>query len=267
MSVVEATASPRTHLADAHSIGQLARHVSNVTIAARTISDRRPDVLIARVPLECGGSAIVKLWHRPTIKGALRRLTGTNAGFREYRTLRILHDAGVRVPQPLGYVQLQKCRHTEALVTEDLGDCENALERVHALVRRDRLEALGALDAALIGATASIIDSGIVDVDHRLNNFLIDRDEKPVRIDLEHGMSLCNPFGARWLGEMLGTLVGSYVFAAQPRLELAESFAARLLERMGPLPRRARRRMGAVAEAMLERQRRTRGIDVRMKLF
>lgn len=228
---------------------------------------RRPDVLTARATVEDDHSVIVKLWNRPTLRGALRRLTRTNTGYREWRALNILRAARVRVPRPLAYVRLTdpRCTHTEALVSEDLGRAGRTIDRVKTCIAAGDHDALAAIENELISLTADVLRAGIVDPDHRLENFIFARDGRLARIDLEHGVSICTPWGALRYGTMLGTLIGSYVFAVQPHIYLADAFARRLAERMAPPPR-VLRRAAAVSKQMLDHQRETIGIDARLSL-
>jgi hypothetical protein len=65
------------------------------------------------------------------------------------------------------------------------------------------------------------------------------------------------------LGRMIGTFLGSYLFAVQPDVARARSFAERLQARLhlpAPVLALARRRV----EEMTERQRREIGMDTRM---
>ena len=62
---------------------------------------------------------------------------------------------------------------------------------------------------------------------------------------------------------MLARLIATYAFATQPQVERAEAFAARVIARLEP-ERTVRELARVRVEAALARQRRERGIDVRM---
>lgn len=67
------------------------------------------------------------------------------------------------------------------------------------------------------------------------------------------------------LSVMIGTFLGSYVFAVQPDVARAQAFARRLAARLD-LPAEVRRRAAARVQAMLERQQREGGPATRMEL-
>ncbi len=248
---------------------QLAIHVSTRHCDMTVLRERGNDVIIARVKAPNGNSVIVKCWNRRGLRGALRRLTRSNIGWREFTALRRLRQAGIPCPEPIAYRVLPrsgKARHTEALVSGDLGPCGDATERLKHLLKTDP-DAARAFDLELIRATAAMISRGLIDTDHRLPNFVIPPGGGPVRIDFE----LCIPVShvslhPKRLGEMLGTFLGSYVFAVQPDTVRATSFARELLARVAP-PASALPVASAVIHRMLNRQRLESGIDTRFDLL
>lgn len=229
---------------------------------------QRSDVLIARLPGTGGRSVIVKLWNRPTLCGALRRLTFTNTGWREWDTLRRLRGAGLGVPEPLAYVRLRdpRARHTEALIMEDLGSCADLTEHMKRLRQAGGEQALRPVEDELIRATRVMLDARLIDTDHRLPNFVVRPDGRAVRLDFEMARRVRHPHrNTREFGLMLGTLLGSYAFMLQPRTDPLTPFAKRLCEAV-----RAPAAVLAVArrqvEVMLERQRRENGIETKVSL-
>jgi hypothetical protein len=234
------------------------------------LRQRGEDVLIARVQTNEGQSVIVKCWNRRGLRGALRRWSRSNIGWREYTALLRLHEAGIPCPEPFAYLELphNEARHTEALLSLDLGPCDDATEFYKTLLVTDP-EAASAFETHVLDATVTMIRLGLLDPDHRLPNFVIPEDRIPVRIDFE----LCIPvrYPSRHpvlLGQMLGTLMGSMVFAVQPDTKRAEAFAEKLIQVMPfPLSIKCRRVAADIVTHMLERQNQEIGLKTELNLM
>jgi hypothetical protein len=227
------------------------------------LRERGRDVRIVRVPVSERETVIVKLWNRPGLRGSLRRLTRTGSGHREYAALRRLEPQNIGTPRPLAFLRLRdrEVPYTEALVSTDLGVCGDSTEFFKRLLASGDAAAVDAFEARIIETTAGLVRARLVDPDHRLPNFVIAPDGRPVRLDFELCRCLVWPrLHPRLVGLMLGTLLGSYVFAVQPDFERAFSFAARLREAVRPNDR-VRRIAAERAAGMIERQRRETGID------
>lgn len=232
----------------------------------RILKERGNDVRVARVPYPDGnGTVVVKLWNRRGLRGTLRRISRTNIGWREYAALRFLEPLQVGTPQPLAYLVLRDPHtpYTEALVSADLGECQRALAVFKDLLAAHDDAGVHAFESALIESTAGMLAVGLVDTDHRIPNFVVPvGSEKPVRLDFE----LCRrvrhvALHPHSVGLMLGTLLGTHVFAVQPHTEKTIAFASRLQAAVQPT-----RRIRDVAQArvaqMLTTQTRERGFDV-----
>lgn len=184
-------------------------------------------------------SVIVKLWQRPGVRGAVSRLARVNTGYREWRALKLLSGNGVSSPRPLGYFRLRDpaARHDEALLSEDLGECRSAMAHVKHLVAAERFDALARFEDELVSITQHMIKLRLVDTDHRLPNFAMTPMGQVVRLDFEHAARVPSlRLSSRRYGIMLGGLVGTYVFAVQPCIERAASFADLLAEALSPPP-------------------------------
>ncbi|MDF3128263.1 hypothetical protein P0Y35_03540 [Kiritimatiellaeota bacterium B1221] len=227
---------------------------------------RGTDVIIARAASGPGETAIVKCWNRRGLRGFFRRFTRSNIGWREYTALRRLHQAGIPCPEPYAYLRLpSSARHTEVLISEDLGICEDATEHYKTL-RLHSPEAVEIFEQQLIDATLTMVHQGLLDPDHRLPNFVIPPNLIPVRIDFE----LCIPVRKvsahpRLLGLMIGTFLGSIVFALQPDTEAATRFTKKLFMQL-PLPDASRAVAAHTVQQMLHRQKQESGIDTSFTL-
>jgi hypothetical protein len=138
------------------------------------------------------------------------------------------------VPRAAGL--LHRCapaaRHTEVLIEEDLGACRDATEEYKAMLREGRATEAAAFEEHLLRSTEVMLQRGLMDTDHRLPNFVVRPDGRPVRLDFELARRVRNPLRhPEPLGRMIGTFLGSYLFAVQPDVARARSFAERLQAR------------------------------------
>jgi hypothetical protein len=230
------------------------------------LRERGRDVRIARVCGPDGGSVIVKLWNRPGWRGMVRRWSHTGSGYREYSALCLLAPQEIGTPRPLAYLHLRDplTPYTDALVSSDLGVCSDCTEYYKRLLQAAPPSEVFAFEEQIIASTAGLLRAHLVDPDHRLPNFVMTPENRPVRLDFELCRHLwlpaCHP---RLVGLMIGTLLGSYAFAVQPDRRRLELFVARL--RAAVQPSAAVRRVAAQrVAAMMERQLRETGIDMRV---
>jgi hypothetical protein len=245
----------------------LAERVSAGEIESVPLRDVRSDGTTVRVTLESNLGVVIKLWTRSGLRGIVRRWTRTGPAIREWRALQRLSGLGVDVPRPLAYCHLgPRALHTEAIILEDLGNCQVGMQHVKDLLGARRELELEMFESHVIETTATMIRSAILDPDHRITNFVVTAEGRPVRLDLELARCVAYPtLHWRMCGEMLGTLLGSYCFAVQPDTARVTDFARRLVARVRP-GSRVLRRCRAVVEEMLETQRLNRGIDTRVDL-
>lgn len=248
---------------------ELARHVSLGTAPnMQILRERGRDVRIARViPPDGKASVVVKLWNRQGWRDRLRRLARATAAQREWRTLQRLYAYGVAAPQPLAHIAHipRPAAHTEGLIMNDLGVCSDATEHLKHLIRQGLTDQEDAFYGNLIAVTEAMIHLGLLDIDHRLPNFVVTPSGVPVRLDFE--LNIRRPWPRLWTrpyGLMLGTFLGSYVFAVQPDILRVRRMADRLRQRLRP-PARALRIAAARVTDMLQRQRRESGITVHIE--
>lgn len=213
-------------------------------------------------------SVIAKLWRRPGIRGAVSRLARVNTGYREWRALKLLSGSGLPSPRPLGYFRLRSpaARHDEAILSGDLGECRNSVARVKHLLAEERFDDLARFENELVSITKRMIEIRLIDTDHRISNFVVTPEGRLVRLDFEHAARvICLKLSAQRYGIMLGGLVGTYVFAVQPDVVHAVSFAQCLAERLSP-PRRVLCHAWTEVRRLLDGQYRFAGIASRIEL-
>ena len=245
---------------------KLALEVSTRRADIKVLRERGSDVLIARTPGPDGKPVIVKLWNRRGWRGLLRRLSGTTIARREWDALQHLRKDGLGVPEPLACFTLRhpEAFHTEVLIEEDLGVCGDVTETFKQLRREKRTEEIAAFEEHLLRSTEVMLQRGMLDTDHRLPNFVVRPDGRPVRLDFELARPVRHPRrDEKQLGRMIGTFLGSYLFAVQPDTAAARQFAERLQARLKLTPNTL-----AIARArvddMMARQLREISMDTRM---
>ena len=238
-----------------NGLSEFVEQISAGGQAFEVLKQRHGDVLVVRSRGPDGRNLVVKLWNRPGFRGWLRRVTRTNSGWREYVALRRLMNK-TTVPEVLGYFRLRDTRaaHTEAVVLEDLGRCGDLTEYVKRVRREGGDAALAPIEEALIDSTHALVESNIVDKDHRLPNFVVRPCGVIARVDFEMAHRVRNASSdPERLGGMLGTLIGSYAFALQPDTAPVGVFAESLARSSRACPK-ARRFARLQIDKMLLRQ-------------
>ncbi len=246
---------------------RLALEVSTRRASLTVLRERGQDVLIARTCAPDGRAVIVKLWNRRGGRGWLRRASGTTIARREWDALQRLRRDNVGVPEALACFTLRHpdARHTEVLIEEDLGVCRDATEEYKALLRDRRADEAAAFEEQMLHTTEVMLMRGLLDTDHRLPNFVVRPDGRVVRLDFELARPVLRPRRhTAQLGRMVGTFLGSYLFAVQPDVPRATAFAQRLQARLR-LPPRVLVRVKLRVTEMTERQRQEIGLDTRMQ--
>ena len=238
------------------SLGLFAEQVSEGSVPVEVLKERPKDVLVVRARGPGGRELVLKFWNRRGIRGWLRRATRTNSGWREYKALRRLRARGAQVPEALGYFRLGAAchNHTEALVLEDLGRCGDLTEHVKRVRREHGDKALEPIQDELIRSTQELLESNIIDEDHRMPNFVVRPCGGVCRVDFELAQRVRRPEEEPdKLGVMLGTLIGSYAFALQPDTSPILSFAEGLA-RASKASANTRRIARLRVDGMLRRQ-------------
>jgi hypothetical protein len=227
---------------------------------------KRKRALVARVKLEDGGSVIAKLWCSPGIRALIRRKTRTSNCHNEWKVLRVLSAERASVPRPMGHCELLSGQYTEGLLIEDLGESKLGLSHVKALIREGREQEHEQLVNWLIELTELMLRHGVVDPDHGLHNVLVTSTGRPVRIDFEVARVIRGGIEKRpAYGQMLGRLLTSYIFAAQPDLPRIQWFARRIEQTLNP-PASVLREAGRFVQEQMDRQRLTMNVNTQIRL-
>lgn len=230
---------------------------------AQVLSKRGDRIVIRRQGAAAGDSTIIKMWSRPQLRGELRRRLRIAPGDREWRNLVRLSAFGVAVPSPLGISRVVPsiAGYTDALIMEDLGDCETATEHLKRLIGAGDEHRALSFEDAVIEITWRLLEAGMLDEDHGMLNIVVQPSGRPVRLDLEITRRMFWPrlFPSMY-GRMLGRLIGLHAFAVQPGVGRTTRFAERLRGRLKPPPAVLERAARHAREMMAQQLGKT-GID------
>lgn len=229
---------------------------------------QRADGLVAGVSTADGQSVVVKMWKRPGPRGWYRRLTRTGNLDREWTILHRLYARGLPVPQPIARCRFRRPLngYTDAILIEDLGRWPRAIDQVRKMLDSGDETVYRTFETGLLELTSDVLEAGVVDEDHHLVNILVRPTGDVARIDFEIAARARFPsLHSAQLAEMLANLLSSYLFAVQPRFELADEFAHRLDARL-ELSESTRRKIVPLVERSVEKQRKLHGIDSRWKV-
>ena len=210
---------------------------------------------------------VVKFWARRGIRGALRRALGLTSAHYEWRNLRRMETLGIPAPRSIYYCNAPRNRFgfTEAMVMEDLGDCELAQAYLKARIQEGDEDTVTRFESEIIKMTGILVRGRIIDFDHSMVNIVV-KSSEPIRLDLEKARLV------PWIGlrqglyaRMIGQLLGTYVFTVQPDTDRAVRFARALFAEVRP-SQSVIERTQAHLDGMLERQKRDSDIDVSVQL-
>ena len=221
-----------------NSYGEVAAAISRGTLEGEVLA-RQPHRVTVRVPVE-GVPVIVKLWSLRDRKGIVRRAMRCTKGRAEWKSLRLLRDSGVPVPEVLTYFPLRGAgvRHQEVLVVEDLAPCEPLHKYMHACSKHGDPAEVERLGAEIVGITAGMVKAGLADNDHRIGNFVMRADQRVYRLDFENARVVrADARGDERVGVMIAALVSSHAWITRFRPEQTPLFVRSLL---GEVPLSAR---------------------------
>lgn len=221
-----------------------------------------------RVSTPTGESVVVKTWRVRNLKEKLRALTGTSNARREWRMHRLLFRSGIEVAVPLAYHTLvaDDRRGYEIIIMEDLKETKRALSILKELLARGDEARIAEFEDRLIYETFRLVQLHVLDIDHQLNNLVVDERERLVRVDLE----CARRYPARIMpraqhAKMLARFITGHIHAVQPDTDRSVRFAQRLYATLGT-DARLRRLVQGYVDGNLARQLVNSGIETRITL-
>ena len=239
----------------------LAAISGTVSVENLNLNERPGDSCIVRIRDAVPAPIIAKFWNRPGWRGHIRNFTRTTPGHKEYQALTLLRKADVNVPNAIALTKLKRTCFSQVLFEEDLGECLPAIEHVKKLISCEREAALEVFLTEIVTMTMQMIEARVVDPDHSFVNIVATPSGDPARLDLE--LAICGAWRrvpTHIYGKMLGRLIGSYVFAVQPDLSRATSFAVMLSDTLNPQAKVLKIAERTI-DAMLKKQKRIQGIE------
>lgn len=219
---------------------------------------------------------IVKTWAigRGSALSRIKRqlFVDARACEKEYQIARHLENVapGLKVPRAIARFHRMSVlgEHCEVLLTEDLGSCDTLLAFINSNAGDEGIR-LQVEDFIVDSSRALLLDARVIDEDHSAVNMVRSASAGDFhRIDFE----VAEPWDrclspARAIGGMLARLTVSYAFACQPEVKPVERLVGRLvLALQDAIPRRAWTIAYQTALRALERQRVSKGIDMRPDL-
>lgn len=231
-----------------------------------TRGDRRGGLL--RIPLDSQESTVVKIWRIRNLKERIKSKVYFSNAWREWHMHQFIHQAGVQAPVPIDYFRLSlpKGDTFECMAIEDLGETERGLPYLKRLIANNDESKAKVFEKGLVDITLDLIKLGVLDIDHQLNNFLVDSNDRLVRIDFECARRYWMGFKPKGtFAEMIARLLASHVYAVQPNVSRTERFAERLYRRLD-IDHRMQARVQCSVDEKLERQYRTMGIRMTVTL-
>lgn len=220
---------------EAHEVTQLVRQVVEQPDAVEILRRKGPRV-VARCPRP-SGSVIVKLWSAASFRARVAALLRLSPYDHEWQSLVRARELGVRAPEPLGFARRIRVGGFRggAIVMQDLGQCEPAIGLLKELVENGDEDGLARFDRAVVEMTRSMIAGNLLDDDHGVLNIVSTPTRELFRLDLERGRRVFDHrLRPRLCGVMLGRLITTYTFGAQPEVEHVRRFALLLKEQLNP---------------------------------
>jgi hypothetical protein len=214
--------------------------------------------LLLRIHLEEHSSVLVKLWKNRNRIEQCKCLLGISNGQHEWRIHRLVQSSEARVAIPLdfGNFQLPCGDQFEAMLIQDLGEVTIGVEYLKKCILSEDTVSASLLEEATIQFTQCLLRLRITDLDNHLTNFVVDSNRSVFRIDFECAREWrFRKMSNSAIGNMIGRLIGTHVFACQG-IDLSRSrmFADQLANTL-QLEKEAMQRASGVIEKLLERQR------------
>jgi len=229
------------------------------------ILQSRHDCIVIRSAPRNGQTMIIKLWKRPGLRGVLRRVTQTGNIDREWKTLKHLSQLGFRVPDAIArfHFDTPVNGYTDAIVMQDFGVGTGGTEHLTWLLAQNAQNERIKFEDNVIKLTKSILNAGVLDLDHHLVNVLVTPSLDVVRLDFEiatiaHFPSLHRSKRA----SMIANLMTSYIVAANADGKgTANAFALKLATQLN-LSAHVLRRAKIILRKNLEAQQKSSGLDL-----
>ena len=228
--------------------------------------DQRGGLL--RVTLHNGGTIVAKVWRIRNLKDRFKSITHVSNGQREWGAHRLVYKAGIATPEPISFFHFSTKggRKAEVMVVEDLGFTESSLFWLKQLITSGDEQEVESFEDKLIDITVRLVNLGLVDVDHQLNNLVVDKHGRLFRIDFEcTKRCLLRFLCTRRLAKMTARFITGHIHAVQPDVDRSIRFTKRLYTKIHAV-RGLKLKISKNVDKNLLYQRRKNGVDTRVTL-
>jgi hypothetical protein len=231
-----------------------------------TRSDQRGGLF--RLPIEDGGTVVVKVWFIRNCKEWFKSIARLSNGWREWCMHRLLYKSGIVTPEPIAFFRLstRKRGEAEAMIMEDIGPVTSSLSVLKKFISKGDEAEVISFENRLIDLTVDFVDLKIVDIDHQLNNLVVDDKERLLRVDLECAQKI--PFfitPRKKYVKMLARFITGHIHAVQPDVSRSVHFTERLYEKLR-VDHQAKVMINAQVRENLAYQLAYKGIETEVKL-
>jgi hypothetical protein len=223
---------------------------------------------LLRLGLLNGTTVAVKVWYVRDLREWFKATINLSNGQREWRMHRLIFQAGINVPEPLGFYSLitKKGLRFQTMVIEDIGETIKSMIYLKQLISANDELLVLEFEEKLIESTAQLLKLHILDIDHQMNNFVIDQKGCLMRIDFECARRY--PF--RYMPQkqyikMLARFITGYIYTVQPDVGRSIRFAERLYEVLG-VSRKEKILIQKAVTGNLSSQLATKGIETVVRL-
>lgn len=193
--------------------------------------------MLLRVTDMDGESVIVKAWALSSCVSRLRHAVFRGNGQREWSMHNAVADLGINVARPWFYTVIQTAKRTnyEVMAIQDLGKTTRALQYMKACRAAGHKSEIDNCGDQVITALSQMISGHLMDIDHQLNNFLVDQSGSIYRVDFE----CCRRIRSlRWqrsqYATVLDRLIRSHVYALHPEADYTGQFIRQLIRHLTP---------------------------------
>lgn len=184
-----------------------------------------------RLAREDGTTVVAKVWQIHNVRERFKSTVRISNGWREWCMQRIAYTSGIATPQPFAFFRFSTMSgdRVEALLMEDIGEVVSSMQVLKLLISNNNALEVASFEDRLISITTRFIDLKFIDIDHQLNNLVVDKKGRILRLDFECTKRRIFGFMKQnLLITMIARFITGHIHAVQPNVSRSVSFAERL---------------------------------------
>ncbi len=211
---------------------------------------------------------IIKIWGIKQKKEQFKSQIRLSNGFREWRMQKYLLRFGIQTPTPFEFkrIRINRNQKYEIMIVEDLGETTLGLDYLKKLYSMNDFVSAEKFEQSVLECTEKILNLCVIDIDHQLNNFIVDKYHKLYRTDFECAQKyLWIRQEYRDYAKMLARLISSHVYAVQPEVHHSVHFSDLLYSRLRIKPE-IRRKINSIVYHNLSEQKKIMCVDTQLSL-